>query len=178
MRSRIWSSIRIAATMLAPLFEQSRAGRSSGSCPGTFARVGRYAHPATRAYPRAADRSKTPSRSGNALKEADDRAVPGHWEGDLLMRTRPSAIGTLTERTSRYVMLVALPDGYRRADKVREALGTTIQTLPTRSGDRSLGTAAGSCDSPYGRTTWFACAPSVRASLAGAASVTRLGRGR
>ena len=46
------------------------------------------------------------------------------------MRTRPSAIGTLTERTSRYVMLVALPDGYRRADKVREALGTTIQTLP------------------------------------------------
>ncbi len=61
--------------------------------------------------------------------EANDRAVPGHWEGDLLMGSRPTAIGTLTERTSRYVMLVGLPDGYR-ANRVREALTTTIQTLP------------------------------------------------
>lgn len=61
--------------------------------------------------------------------EVADRAVPGHWEGDLLMGIRPSAIGTLTERSSRYVMLFALPDGYT-ADRVREALATSIQTLP------------------------------------------------
>jgi IS30 family transposase len=63
--------------------------------------------------------------------EAEDRAVPGHWEGDLLLGKRPTGIATLVERTSRYVQLVALPDGYR-AGPVREALQRSIATLPVQ----------------------------------------------
>ena len=61
--------------------------------------------------------------------EAEDRAVPGHWEGDLVMGRRPSAVGTLVERHSRFVQLFALPDGWR-ADQVRPALTTSITRLP------------------------------------------------
>ncbi|WP_149256723.1 IS30 family transposase, partial [Actinomadura sp. K4S16] len=52
---------------------------------------------------------------------ADDRKTGGHWEGDLVMGTRPSAIATLVERTSRRVCLVALPDGIK-AHQVRPHL--------------------------------------------------------
>ncbi len=61
--------------------------------------------------------------------EVEDRAVPGHWEGDLLMGKRQTAIGTLVERWSRYVMLFALPDG-NSAEAVRVALSATVQRLP------------------------------------------------
>ena len=62
--------------------------------------------------------------------EAEDRAVPGHWEGDLIIgQGNKSAIGTLVERTTRYVMLLHLPDGYG-AQAVRDAMTATIQTLP------------------------------------------------
>ena len=59
----------------------------------------------------------------------EDRAVPGHWEGDLVMGKRQTAIGTLVERHTRYVMLFPLPDG-KNATAVRDALETTVQKLP------------------------------------------------
>jgi IS30 family transposase len=61
--------------------------------------------------------------------EVKDRAVPGHWEGDLVFGIRPSAVGTLVERHSRYLMLFALADGYK-AEQVRPALTQSITQLP------------------------------------------------
>ena len=62
--------------------------------------------------------------------EVEDRAVPGHWEGDLLMgKNGKSAIGTLVERSTRFVMLFPLTKG-KTASHVREAMTETIQTLP------------------------------------------------
>lgn len=63
--------------------------------------------------------------------EVEDRAVPGHWEGDLIVgAANGSAIGTLVERSSRYVMLVHLPGGQHDSETVAKALTATISTLP------------------------------------------------
>jgi IS30 family transposase len=61
--------------------------------------------------------------------EADDRAVPGHWEGDLIFGKGMTAVATLVERTSRYLMLIALPEGHR-AELVADALAQKISQLP------------------------------------------------
>ena len=62
--------------------------------------------------------------------EIEDRAVPGHWEGDLIIgKGGRSAIGTLVERSSRYVVLLHLPHG-RTAEDVRAALTRQISKLP------------------------------------------------
>ena len=63
--------------------------------------------------------------------EAADRAVPGHWEGDLILgKANRSAIGTLVERSTRFVMLLHLPGGPADAVAVRDQIVATIGTLP------------------------------------------------
>jgi transposase, IS30 family len=60
----------------------------------------------------------------------EDRAVPGDWEGDLIIgKNNASAIGTLVERATGYTMLVHLPNGYK-AEQVRDALTQKIKTIP------------------------------------------------
>jgi IS30 family transposase len=62
--------------------------------------------------------------------EVADRAVPGHWEGDLIVGSaNGSAIGTLVERSTRFVMLLHLP-GDHGAAAVRDAIAAAIMTLP------------------------------------------------
>ena len=63
--------------------------------------------------------------------EAEDRAVPGHWEGDLIIgKDCKSAVGTLVERTTRYVLLLHLPQG-RDPHQVGQAMRQAITALPT-----------------------------------------------
>ncbi|MFD4716591.1 IS30 family transposase [Streptomyces sp. NPDC058430] len=64
--------------------------------------------------------------------EAADRAIPGHWEGDLIVGPgHRSAIGTLVERATRFLMLVHLPEGGQKAEHFHQVLADTIQTLPS-----------------------------------------------
>jgi IS30 family transposase len=60
--------------------------------------------------------------------EAQDRAIPGHWEGDLIMGHRKTSIGTLVERSTRYVMLMKLDKP--TAELVRTAMTRKIRSLP------------------------------------------------
>lgn len=61
--------------------------------------------------------------------EVEDRAVPGHWEGDLVEGSRGTFIATLVERRSRFVILVKLSD--KRTDVVVDALIKAVRKLPT-----------------------------------------------
>jgi IS30 family transposase len=85
-----------------------------------------------KAYPH--DHSMRVSHETDAISirerpaEALDRAVPGHWEADLLEGSKGTQIATLVERHSRFVMLVRIP--HKGSASVVKALGKTIQRLP------------------------------------------------
>jgi transposase, IS30 family len=65
-------------------------------------------------------------------EEVTDRAVPGHWEGDLVIgKAGKTAMATLVERTSRYVIPIALPAGRRDATTTCDALITTVSGMPS-----------------------------------------------
>ena len=92
-----------------------RTGRAARRPEGSTTRIGRIAH--------MVNISERPP-------EVEDRAVPGHWEGDLIIgKNGLSQVGTLVERTTRYVMLVRLPEK-RDAYTVRTAIKHRIKLLP------------------------------------------------
>ncbi|EAQ5964033.1 IS30 family transposase, partial [Salmonella enterica subsp. enterica serovar Senftenberg] len=64
--------------------------------------------------------------------EAADRAVPGHWEGDLVFGKHMSPVATLVERSTRYLLLVSLPAGNHTADVVADALAAAVGHLPAQ----------------------------------------------
>jgi len=93
-------------------------------------RTGRaYRRPKVKRAPSGKGQIVDPVMISERPAEVDDRAVPGHWEGDLLMGRRQTAIGTLIERHTRYVMLFPLPEG-NTAESVRTQLAATVQRLP------------------------------------------------
>jgi transposase, IS30 family len=91
-----------------------RTGRAARRRPGRSARAGTIANKIM-----ISDRP-----------DIDDRLIPGHWEGDLIIgKNGHSAIGTLVERSTRFVMLLHIPNGHT-AEAVREAMTAKILTLP------------------------------------------------
>ena len=83
-------------------------------------------HASTRGQPRGQIKEAVSIRE--RPPEAEDRAVPGHWEGDLLAGSRNTHLATLVERSSRFVMLVRVKG--KDTESVVEALGEQIRRLP------------------------------------------------
>ena len=101
--------------------------------------------------------------------EVADRAVPGHWEGDLILgEGGRSAVGTLVERSTRLVLLLHLTEG-RSADSVEKAMRKSIKTLPRSSGVPSPGTRG---------QRWRTTCDSLRRRASRSTSVIRTPPGR
>jgi len=120
-------------TIYQALYVQGRGNLRAELARQVALRSGRTRRRA-QASPAGAVRSRRPWVEGFHISarpaEATDRAVPGHWEGDLLIGAYGrSAIVTLVERSTRFVMLGALPDG-RASQAVIGVLGQLIGRLP------------------------------------------------
>ncbi len=86
-----------------------------------------HQHPQARRPGRLVDMTMIDARPA----DADDRATPGHWEGDLITgEQNRSAIGTLVERSSHFTILLHLPGGRHTAEAVRDALVAAMSVLP------------------------------------------------
>ena len=117
-------------TIYQALYVQAKGGL--GREVAAWLRTGRVARrPQTRPDQRRSRMATEMVMISDRPAEAADRAVPGHWEGDLIMgEANKTAIATLVERATRYTMLVHLPNGHD-AEAVRDGLISTIATLPT-----------------------------------------------
>ena len=117
-------------TIYQALYVQGRGGlRSELSASLRTGRAYRYPR-GTRAGTKPRTRFDDMVMISDRPAEIEDRAVPGHWEGDLIIGANSrSAIGTLVERTTRYVMLLWLPDRHDAAS-VSAAMAAKIAQLP------------------------------------------------
>ena len=154
-------------TIYRALYVQAR-GCCDANLPGICERGVRSA---THGRTPIAGRAPAASRDGDDLRappEVCDRAVPGHWEGDLLMGTRDTAIATLVERQTRYCQLVALPRGptpSRSAKRSRRASSRCPSSYAARSPGirgRRWQRTDGSASRPASRCT--SAIPAVRGS--------------
>jgi IS30 family transposase len=128
-RPELWVSHE---TIYQALYVQSRGNLRAELTRQVALRSGRTAR-IPRGAPAGAVRSRRPwatLRISDRPAEVADRAVPGHWEGDLILGARnASAIATLVERSTRYVLLAALPGG-KVAEDLADRLITVMGTLP------------------------------------------------
>jgi IS30 family transposase len=116
-------------TIYQSLYVQGRGAlrRELASC----LRTGRALRKPHRAAPSGAGKIKDMVMISERPPEVGDRAVPGHWEGDLIIgKDGGSAIGTLVERSTRYCLLLHLPRGRRDAATVAAAMIEAMSELP------------------------------------------------
>ena len=115
-------------TIYRSLFEERR-----GDLPRVLARFLRTGRAMRRARIKSLPQGKGQLNGMVSIRkrpaEARGRLIPGHWEGDLVLGSSASAVVTLVERTSRYVVILSLPRGFK-ADRVREALVHSVNDLP------------------------------------------------